>query len=35
MLQQAIAEENCAGPSFDYNILTSRQSFGDRVGQQG
>jgi len=33
MLQQAIAEENCAGSSSDYNSIF-RQSFGDQVGQQ-
>jgi len=34
MLQQAIAEENCAGLSFDYNSIF-RQSFEDQVDQQG
>jgi len=34
MLQQATAEENCAGPSFDYNS-TSRQFFENQENQQG
>jgi len=33
MLQQAIAEENCAGSSFDLNSIF-RQSFGDQLDQQ-
>jgi len=34
MIQQAITEENYAGPSFDYNS-TSKQFFGDQLSQQG